>query len=114
MDKLYLFNAIPVMTEYYDLGYFRWYLVDFSELKPFGDVWGFYGMRLISVYTSQYGCSVGEKIPGNGVNSLAIYEIEWYLVKSSGLEPFGEVLPLLLCTRKSFLCCYELGCSSLM
>jgi hypothetical protein len=29
------------MTGYYDLGYFRWYLVDLSELKPFGDVWDF-------------------------------------------------------------------------
>ena len=30
-----------VAAEYYDLDYFRWYLVDLSELNQFGDVLGF-------------------------------------------------------------------------
>ena len=38
---------LTVAAEYYDLGYFRWYLVDLNELNQFGGVLGFYGMRLI-------------------------------------------------------------------
>ena len=97
-----------VAAEYYDLDYFRWYLVDLSELNQFGDVLGFYGVRLISVCTSLYGCSVGLKTPGNDVNSLAIYKIQQYTVKFSGFEPSE---PWLLCTRMSFLCCYARECS---
>ena len=77
--------------------------MDLSELNQFGDVLGFYGVRLISVCTSLYGCSVGLKTPGNGVNSLVIYKIQQHTVKFSGFESSE---PLLLCTRMSILCCY--------
>ena len=77
--------------------------MDLSELNQFGDVLGFYGVRLISVYTSLYICSVGLKTPGNGVNSLAIYKIQLYITKFSGFQPSES---LLLCTRMLFVCCY--------
>ena len=32
---------LSVAAKYYDLDYFRWYLVDLSELNQFGDVLGF-------------------------------------------------------------------------
>ena len=60
-----------VAAEYYDLGSFRWYLVDLNELNQFGGVLVFYGVMLINVYSKRvnvYGCSVGLKTPGNVVN----------------------------------------------
>ena len=67
------------------------------------------------MYTSLYGCSVGVKTPGNGINSLVIYKIQRYKVKLvdlsilspccyvhgcySSVAMRADVISLLLCTR---------------